>query len=220
MNLSGTVYHPGIGQYVNYQAIPLSEDPDLQVAQTIELMRRNVIEDSQHPAIQEQAAAIQQQGSGDPVSDVFDFVRGRVGFQRDEVIAEPMRSAAMLNGEVVEVLIRPRDLATMDRPIEDCDGFASYGPALLKAMGIPCAFVTVAADNRDPGRFSHVYAACYPPGGERVSIDSSHGPYAGWEAPDQYNKVKEWPIDGPNWCELAAIALALTGLWLLAGAIR
>lgn len=211
MNLSGTAYHPELGELVNYEAVPLSTDPDTQVAQTIQRMRRNVIEDAASAPILRDAAAIQQSGSGDPCADTFWWVKNRVGFRQDEQLAAPVRR--FLDGDVVEVLIRPRDLANMGRPLEDCDGFASFAPALLRAQGVPCNFVTVAADPREPGRFSHVYAACYPNGPDwpRVSLDVSHGPYPGWECTEtgQVTRVKEWPIDGPNWGELVLIAAVL-----------
>jgi len=207
MNLAGTVFHPELGQEVSYVASPLSSDPDTQVAQTISHMRRHVIEDSRSAPIQRDAAAIQSSGSGDPLSDTFWWVKDRVGFRQDEQLAQPVR--ALLDGDVVEVLIRPRDLANMGTPLEDCDGFASLLPSLLRAQGVPCSFVTVAADARDPSRFSHVYAACVDPNtGQRVSLDSSHGPYPGWECLEAGPvwRIKEWAIDGPEWGEVLLIA--------------
>ena len=211
MNLSGTVQHPELGEAVYFEAFPLSSDPDTQVAQTIQRMRRNVIEDSQSTAILNEAAAIRSLG-GDPCSNTFWHVKNKVGFRRDEDLAAPVRAflPAGPDNEVVEVLVRPRDLANMRTPSEDCDGFASYGPALLRAQGVPCSFVTVAANPRAPGQFSHVYAACYP-NGQRISLDASHGPYPGWECTEsgQVTRLKEWPIDGPDWGEILLIAVAL-----------
>jgi hypothetical protein len=214
MHPSGTAYHPELGTLVNYKAFPLSEDPDTQVAQTIHRMARNVKEDAQSAPIQREAAAIQASGSGDPLSDTFWHVKHRVGFRQDEQLAQPIRQ--FLDGDVVEVLIRPRDLANMRTPLEDCDGFASLLPSLLRAQGVPCSFVTVAADSRDPSRFSHVYAACTDPStGQRVSLDASHGPYPGWECLEAGPvwRIKEWAIDGPEWGEILLIA---AGLFLLA----
>jgi hypothetical protein len=209
MNLAGTVFHPELGQEVSYVASPLSSDPDTQVAQTISRMRRHVIEDSMSAPIQRDAAAIQAQG-GDPISDTFWWVKDRVGFRQDEELAAPVRS--LLDGDVVEVLIRPRDLLNMEHPLEDCDGFATLAPALLRAQGVPCSFVTVAADTRDLSRFSHVYAACTDPNtGQRVSLDASHGPYPGWECTQtgQVARIQEWPIDGTDWGEILLFGVVL-----------
>jgi transglutaminase-like putative cysteine protease len=212
MELTGTAYHPDFGGDVHYAAVPLSSDPDKQVAETINLMRANVRADSySEPVLR--AAQQMDTGAGDPLSDAFYWTAGRVRFQQDEQTAAPLRR--LFDDDVVEVLIRPRDLANMARPVEDCDGFAQMLPALLRSRGIPCSFVTIAADAREPNRYSHVYAACYP-NGRRVALDASHGPYPGWEAPNMYGKKKEWPIDGPDWEGLAWVA-AFAAALLLAG---
>src|SRR5579872_2361069 len=218
MNLQGAAYHPAFDAVVNFEAIPLSDDPDLQVAQTIDLMRQYVRADSGSIPIQQEAQYVAANSSGDPCSDVFWHVKNKVQFQKDEVSAAPW--AASFPGEIVEWLVRPQDLARMDRPAEDCDGFSQYTPALLRALGVPCSFVTVAVDPRDPSRYSHVYLACYP-NGQRVPLDVSHGPYPGWEAPNPYGKKREWPIDGCDWFSLSPCAplrrlLVLAGIGLLA----
>jgi len=209
MHYSGTVYHPELGQLVDYSVVPLSTDPDTQVAQTVSRMRDHIIEDASHPAILKEAQLIQDNGTGDPISDTFWHVKQRLGFRQDRSLAQPIRP--YLDDDVVEVLIRPRDLAQMGRPLEDCDGFASYGPALLRAQGVPCRLQTVAADLREPGRFSHVYAVCQDSNGQDVAFDASHGPYPGWDAINtgQVTRVKQWPIDGPGFGEVLLIAAAL-----------
>ena len=207
MNLQGTGYHPDFGGLVEYHAIPLSRDPDTQVAQTIGYMRDLNRADTFSPAIMRDAA-LMESGSGDLLSDAFWWSKGKVKFQQDEQTAAPFRR--LLDDDVVEVLIRPQHLANMAHPVEDCDGIQNYTAALLRSRGIPCSYVTVAADAREPNRFSHVYLACYQ-NGQRVALDPSHGPYPGWEAPNVYDKKSEWPIDGPNWCELLLIAAVLAG---------
>ena len=208
MNLSGTAYHPELGELVQYEAFPLSQNPDTQVAQTVDKMGQNVREDTGSDPIQRDAAAL---SSADPLSEAFWMAKRKVGFRRDEQLSAPIRGS--LDGDVIEVLIRPRDLSQMRTPLEDCDGFASLTAARLRAVGVPCNFVTVAADRRDPSRFSHVYLACYPdgPGGVRVPLDVSHGPYPGWECTEAGAvwRMKEWPIDGPNWGELLLIGAVL-----------
>ena len=216
LTYSGTAVHPDFGP-VEYAAIPLSDDPDTQVAQTIAMMRRHVIEDAESEPIRRVAAGLQAAAGlsvepADPVADSFYWVKDRLQFQQDEDTAEPLRPL-VTDPEFqafVEMLIRPRDLVQMPDAREDCDGYATLLPTLLRAQRIPCSFVTVAADDHEPGRFSHVYAACYP-GGRRIALDSSHGPYPGWDSVDtgQVTRMKEWPIDGPSWGELLLIGLAL-----------
>ncbi len=211
MNLTGTAYHPAFGQPVNYTAIPLSRNPETQVAQTIGHMRDAVHADTYAPAILRDSADMDL--TGDVCSDAFWKAKSKIKFQQDEDTAAPFRN--LLDDEAVEVIISPRHLADMRNPVEDCDGFASYLAALLRARGVPCNFATVAADAREPGRYSHVYLACYP-NGRRIALDASHGPYPGWEAPNMYGKKKEWPIDGPDWCELLLIGGLLAAVWYAA----
>lgn len=213
--MNGTAYHPDLGQLMTWNAAQLSTDPDTQVEQTIRQMRRHVLEDVRSAPIQRDAAAIQSLG-GDPLSDTFWWVKNRVGFRQDEELAIPAL-AYLDDPNVVEFMIRPRNLANLGRPLGDCDDFASLTAALLLAQGIPTKFVTAAADDREPGRFSHVYVAAYPegPDGARVSLDTSHGAYPGWECTEsgQVTRLKEWTITGgPDWGELLLIAGALFAL--------
>lgn len=212
MNLQGTAYHPDFGELVNYRAIPLSSDPDTQVAQMIGHMRNAAREDAYSEPVLRDVHNMDT-GQGDPLSDAFWFQKGRVGFQRDEITAEPMRR--FIDDEAVEVLIRPRDLANMRQPKEDCDGFSTSTAAMLRSKGIPCSFVTIAADGREPNRYSHVYLACYPPGGQRIALDVSHGEYPGWEAPNMFGKKKEWPIDGPDLDSLCGWVFLIAGAWFV-----
>lgn len=202
------VHHPGFGGSVRYQPVTLSDDPDVQVAQTIDLMRQYAREDSQSSAIQLEALAAIGEYPGSPEEAVYRWVKRRVQFLNDEHTAQPL---GVFEIPVVEVLIRPIDLAAMCsnggcRRAGDCDDFSMYGAALLLALGRRVSFVTVAADAADPERFSHVYLASYGPNGERIPLDISHGPAPGWET-QHYTRREEWPIDGnSDWLTLAAVA--------------
>ncbi len=200
------VHHPGFGGSVRYQSVALSDDPDTQVAQTIDLMRQYAREDSQSSAIQLEALAAIGEYPDSPEEAVYRWVKRRVQFFNDEHTAQPLA----FDIPVVEVLIRPIDLAAMCsnggcRRAGDCDDFSMYGAALLLALGRRVSFVTVAADAADPERFSHVYLASYGPGG-RIPLDISHGPAVGWET-QHYTRRDEWPIDNNSqWLTLAAVA--------------
>jgi len=138
--------------------------------------------------------------------------RGMV-FIRDEQTGAPFAdpSARRPWRPIVEALIRPVDQCALDRPQGDCDDFAMYAAAHLIARGVPCAFVTVAADPEDSRIYSHVYLVAYPQSGPwagwRVPLDFSHGETLGWEV-QHLGRLREWPI-APSFPWLA---------WLLAGA--
>ena len=205
------ISHPGWSE-TSYTATAVSDDPDQQVEEVIGMMRGYVEQDYRAPEVAEQAhQAMARAGGADPVEAVFHHIKGQLSFLRDETAALPMQPNHDI--PIVEVLIRPIDMATMCasgqcRRAGDCDDYTMYAAALLMNLGVDVSFITLAADAADPTRYSHVYLAAYPDGrgGRRVAVDVSHGPYAGWEAPDQWGKRREWPVGdgGGGWMKWLA----------------
>jgi len=206
-----TAHHPGLGVDVDYQLDPIPEDADGQVAAVVGMMRRYVERGLSHPAVQTQAANAATEGSGDPVDGVYRLVKQQMRFVRDEELAQPFQ-ALMPDNPIVEVLVLPEAQAAAalgGKRLGDCDDYVMYAASLLLANGVPCSFVTVAANPRDLSRFSHVYLAAYPRDGRgRIPMDVSHGDYLGWETPNWKRKV-EWPVGGESWERWAVIAAAL-----------
>jgi hypothetical protein len=204
---------------LRWEATLTGDDPDQQVADTIDLMRRYVQEDYATPDVKEEAVLAVLYGSN-PLDGIFYHVKRMIRFQPDEMTSNLAKG---LGGAipVVEVLIRPRDMVTF--PVDtggmgrvgDCDDYAMLTAALLKARGIDCSFVTVAADPRVPGQYSHVYVAAYPKDGGRVPMDTSHGAAPGWEVEENVTRREEWPIDTGlgKWLAMALVALALVSNW-------
>lgn len=184
-----TINHPSLG-IVNASITPVREDGDGQVADTISLMQRYVAEDKDSFWV-DQAVQESLELSPDPVDGVFRWVKSRVSFIHDSDIA-----VGWNNPDIVEVLIRPVDMIALGRVAQgDCDDYSMLAAAMLSRLGIRSTFVTIAADPRDPSRYSHVYVAAYP-GDRRVPLDASHGPYAGWEAPEErVSRKQEWPVE-------------------------
>lgn len=208
-----TFWHPGLGRMVNAEVQEVSSDPDEQVAQVIGKMNQYAVEDAKTEEIRDQARAAMNAVPGDPCRAVFEHVKGQLRFVGDEQLTAP--AAPFYKGSFVEGLIRPIDMASQpDLRYGDCDDFAMYTAALLRALEIPCAFVTIAADQRDPSQFTHVYVAAYPAEGQRVAMDTSHGGYAGWEHEGAF-RIKEWPVeDGTRaWMTMALVAGIGWVLW-------
>lgn len=183
---------------VNYSVRELGWDANEQVRQTLSLMRERAGEDAANPWFKERAVLLA--GSGGPrerALRLYGHVKqANIQFTRDEITGSGVRGLGIGEQDVVEAIVRPIDMAQyVDRgmAIGDCDDFSMYLAALLKANGVPCSFATVAADEKAPDQFSHVYVVAYPDG-ERLPLDASHGPYAGWEVPNRFGKYREWPV--------------------------
>lgn len=221
-------YHDTLGP-VRMSVRELGGDPDAQVGVTIEIMRERVKQDAGTQEFQEWARGVCGSGSdADKVENAYNHVKGALTFQRDEL------NAAQLQGvnadDVVEVIIRPLDMkryVEQGKSTGDCDDFSMYLACLLESVGVPCSFVTVAADAQAPYQYSHVYVAAYPEiggGVVRVPLDASHGAGPGWEA-DQVVTVKrktEWSVGNALGWVMEAVGLALVGwaVWQMAGEAR
>jgi hypothetical protein len=150
-------------------------------------------EDSQHPIV---IAAADQATAGIPdgqieraIAAVHRWVKSHVRFVQDSALA------ASLSGfvpEETEVLIRPADLLAMPQPQGDCDDYAMAAGAILAALGIPVALVTIAGDPATPNTYSHVYLLAAAPNGA-IAVDASHGPRSSWYAPAA-GKAKIWEV--------------------------
>lgn len=215
----GEAYHAGLGRAVRYQFEPMPEHQDGQVRVAICKMVAYILEDSQDTLIRERAAAILSE-FGDPILGVWKHIKWSMRFRQDSEIAAELEIADARLADVVEVFIRPVDQELIIRTngfgFEDCDGFELYAAALLVALGIPCSLVTIAADSKEPYRYSHVYLAAYPDG-QRIPLDFSHGPMPGVEAP-HLGRIREWPIrpnDGLSVVWGAAVVMALVAAMLI-----
>jgi hypothetical protein len=198
-------------------------------------MCRYVQEDATSPEIQADAGDVKwRAGVGatdqDLVAGVWSKTQQKIQFLRDEASGAHMEQFLSQTYEgadskpVVEILVRPRDMATSATRVGDCDDYSMYAACLLTALGIPCAFVTVAGDPHAPSMFTHVYVAAYP-GGYRVPVDASHGKYAGWEAAQviPVGRMQEWPIGNPlanctgNMLMIGAAVVAAVVGWMMWG---
>ena len=217
---------------VRYHAKELGPYPDLQVERTIDLMRLRSMQDSQDPDFAQRAQMLAGPGSDwQRMGRLYSHVKGSIGFIRDEATASQLDIPNA--GDVVEVIIRPVDMARyVDAGIAigDCDDFSMYLAAMLLACGIPCGFVTVAADSKAPDQYSHVYVVAYPANdaGERsrVACDASHGQFVGWEVPNVFGKIREWQCGGngdgvgDGFGFIAMIAASVAGVFAAQWLIR
>lgn len=215
--LMQTIYHPALGQNLNYEVAQVPEGGDAQTAAVIDMMAGYARDDSSSMEVQRDArAALAQYPGMPPEESVFWWVKARLQFVRDEETAKPVQAGMPVNDVVVEMLIRPRDMSVLCADGScvrqgDCDDFSMYTVALLLALDIPAAFVTVAADPSSSD-YSHVYVAAYPQNRGRVALDTSHGARPGWET-DRAARKREWPVSGVGpWL---GMAILIVGAWML-----
>ena len=214
-------FHPDFGQTVAYTFESVPDDPDTQVALAVQKVVGFVLEDSTAPIIQRNAAIAG--AGGDPIQGVWDSVKPYIEFKQDAAIAADLQTTDRRKFNVVETFIRPVDQAMLiqlrGKGKEDCDGFVSYAACLLVALGVPCSMATVAAEHFSDGRpdpeYTHTYVVAYW-GGKRIPMDTSHGPFPGWEVP--HHRIREWPVNSSTlsgallWPMLIVAALALFAL--------
>jgi hypothetical protein len=213
----GYLQHPLLGA-CQYQLTEVSDDPDTQVSQVIDLMRGYACEDASSPAITTDAIAA---GSNEPIADTWQYLARNGGqrgmqFQRDEDIGSQVDLDRW--NPLVETLIRPADQALLSTPVGDCDDFAMYGAAHLLYKEVPCSFVTISADLSTAPAFSHVYLAAYPKRGPyaglRIPLDLSHGTYPGWEHVERF-RIREWPVTRTPMSAFLGYGLLGAGAYLL-----
>jgi hypothetical protein len=223
----GMYDHPALGP-VLYSVSLVSDDPDKQVGQVIGMMSGYAASDAKSPLFQQDIIMCAALGGGDPISDVWAYLNRQSGYRgmrfvSDEITGAPWDETLRWR-PLVEALIRPVDQAWLSNPQGDCDDFAMYGASHLIARGVPCSFVTVAADDSDPNMYSHVYLVAFPQSGpfagQRVPMDLSHGPYVGWETANRFGKRREWPVGSSGFGLLGFGLLAAGGYFLYRMAVN
>ena len=138
-----------------------------------------------------QAAALGNEGALNPEIRVWALEATRDARDRDDLgqasaIFDAVKRAVSFRGEYSETVQTP--LVTLQQRAGDCDDHATLIVSLLRSIGIPARFKTVATDPGDPKTFNHVYALAGLRRGNRIAqwlpmdttVPHSH---AGWEVP-------------------------------------
>lgn len=124
---------------------------------------------------------------------VWWFVKHVIRFRLDEPFVREMFGRP----DTLEFLISPALMFRSQQREGDCDDFTMAICALLECCGIGWEILTVAANPREPGTFSHVYPRAVLPDGSRLPLDASHGKFPGWQVPRAHvSRVQCWNSDG------------------------
>lgn len=120
--------------------------------------------------------------------ELFRWVKRNVNYVPDEALIDQ-------GMEGRELLIAPDVLLAMNPAEGDCDDFSMVAASLAIQLGMKAKFIAVALERDSPERFSHIFMAVEDtigPNGKKdwISLDCSHGPYAGWETDGQYRRME------------------------------
>lgn len=178
---------------------PVTGHSDTDTLRTVGRMARIVCIAAQHPKVVQAAAAaaggFDRLMSRERVATaIYYWIREHVTFCLDEtLVASALIAAGYAVAPDAELLVAPWVLVDMPRPMGDCDDFSMLCASMLSVYGIPARLVIIAADPEVPDQYSHVYTQAQLENGEWITLDCSHGPYPGWEAPRAFRK-STWPI--------------------------
>jgi len=172
---------------------------DVSTRATIDIMRKLAHQYSHDPSV---AAATAQALAGgvnsqrDIASAIFYWVRGNIRFVEDETLMYEQLGIAPLHLDK-ELLIIPPVLLAMPVPMGDCDDYSLLLASMLLCAGIEPYWVTVAAEQDDIRKFSHIYVCvylsdeqthmCLDPGNRFPMVP------AGWEA-SQVTRKAIWQV--------------------------
>jgi hypothetical protein len=135
---------------------------DSSTAVTIAQMRALAHQCSSDPSVR---AAVQQacsrgvRSQRDIASACFYWVRKNVKFIEDEQLMFYQLGIPEQQLDK-ELLIIPPVLLSMPQPMGDCDDFALLLASMLLSAGLRPFFVTLAADDEDARKWSHIYICC------------------------------------------------------------
>lgn len=176
-------------------------DSDVSTAATIADMRRLAREYSHDPSVAAAlGSALSRSGvtaaHRDIAHAIFYWVRANVRFVEDETLLYQQLGVS-LDDLDKELLIVPPVLLAMPVPMGDCDDFSVLIASMLLCAGLRAYFVTVAADEGDPQKFSHVYVCAeLADEGTHLCLDAGNrlaAVPAGWESSKVWRKAV-WSI--------------------------
>ena len=185
--------------------VQLSDDPDIATEQTVREMCRQIHEAAKDQLVQQSAVNAVRNfrggpfwiGAGiDPFSNAqcmaescWWWCKHFLRFKHHGSMFEAWSSDLGDPRTKLQLLIAPDVLVRMSRMEGDCAIYTMMLCAMLESLGVPFLIVTLAVDEMQPTIFSHVFVRA---AGE--SLDASHGPYPGWQAPPE-DIHREWVFD-------------------------
>lgn len=126
---------------------------------------------------------------------IFWFVKSHLTFETDEAILQSQFNLSEEEANDRELIISPEMLLSMSHPMGDCDCYSTLTASLVVCAKMPCAYVVIAVDEKEPFRWSHVFCKAYlQDEGQWLTMDTSHGMYPGWETGKFQFRRMEWIV--------------------------
>lgn len=185
----------------HFRSVQSSPDADEGTAQTIGIMAQHIKDGANDPLVEAASIDAVRRFRGGPLArrgelekaacSDFWWAKHFITFVHHDVLGREWKL-----DDPLQVLVTPEALIRMKRPEGDCAIFAMLVCSMLRCQQIPYELVTVAANPKEPGVYSHVHCRAVLPEG-RLPLDASHGLYPGWEVPsvDVFRK-QVWNEDG------------------------
>jgi hypothetical protein len=175
----------GLAQLAPLSVVPAPADNDAVTAQTVSLMWQYVQAATQHPPVIEATRqALDGLREDSPAWQKARAIHSWIAKHTDFVAHEKMLPGLGFQGD--EQLLIPPYLF-LETGQGDCPMYAMLTAAMLEIAGVPAIIVTLAADQRDPTRWSHVYTVAVEENGDYLPVDTAAaaqrpGLGMGWEA--------------------------------------
>lgn len=172
--------------------IPVSDNPDVATAQTVQIMVEHIHRSAKDPAVRAVGKAPYFPAM---IADhAWSFAKENLRF-----VHHSKQLAEFWGVDDLQLLIPP-DVLLNDpthRMEGDCAIYTMMVCALLEVNGVGWEIVTVATERDQPRIFNHVYCRAIVTHGRRLDLDASHGKYPGWHVPDRdIYRMQVWDSGG------------------------
>jgi hypothetical protein len=172
-----------------------ANNSDVSTADTIKRMQSIARQHASHPNVvgaTRHALSRGARSQRDICSAIYYWCRHNIQFSEDESLM--YQHLGLSPNLDAELLIPPGTLLAMNPPTGDCDDFCMLIASMLLNCGIQSKFVTVAADNAEPWKYSHVYvcAVLADEGGQSMCLDAGNRLNMippGWEPSGVFKKA-------------------------------
>jgi len=189
---AGVPYAPTVSPTSNWPA-------DKSVHDTIQKMAALARSNAEHPtviaAVKDATQSLLPTATDREIcTAIFYWIKDHVQFVEDETLNQVALGMSEYDAIDTELLIAPSYLLSMQHPMGDCDDFSTLCAAMLLVLRFKVAFVTIAADQSEPNRLSHVYVKVWMEDENKgMYLDCSHGAFPDWEH-GEYTRKLEWGI--------------------------